>query len=713
MTVGELAWLSLLRPDIAVAVHTLSLSFAKPTEEAEEQLRSLMKYIAGTQTYTISLQIPRRWERAKNLELLAFSTSWVQDSRAATCVSLSFMGVHLGASIQQATTKAAAEYNTVRLASNLAFHTKSLLQEMMLEKPLCFRVLTRGPVPQKLGLSKRTRHIELSSHLGQLRLSKVQPQQNLAEKLTNNLRACDLHRLLPKLQLQARPAGELALPTVQCEGRAFVSSSLDSFFIGQLCCAPAMEKPQLVQKLSGNEFVDHLAIPELESTKLLQQQLSSDELAAAYSKGSLQDQSLLCCLQEKELSAAYATALPKELGRTALAEELERTASTMSFQQLSLQQSSLQAAYSIGSFPTHSLTVTSLSLQDQLTAAYLEDELERTALENELAWLKRRQRSSSSLSRTSFQIILVILMIAAFLSKSIFSSLRDSELGEQNELTQNFSLGWALELAEKPVLLTTFGKEQLSIFSSLPLEELEEKKNLQSCREEETEEPIELQKLLWEQELEKLLVDKSCPLDLLHDHLGQEHLCTNQLRQNPLANEKNKKLDENKELEEKNFQSLIFMQLVVLLLEKHFASAASSQLLFYEAWEKYREASEDSFDKVGNKELLQEELQKEELGFKDLRPASFRALCPNSFEENSFTEETFANTSLGKETFKESSLTKSSFTASSLTKKSFDKNSFSENTFLRNSFSENTFDKKSFAQKSFAQKSFAQKSFEL
>ena len=191
-TVGELSWLSLLRPDIAFAVHRCSLSFAQPTEEDEDQLRSLMKYIAGTQTYTISLQIPRRWERAKNLELLAFSTSWVQDSRAATCVSLSFMGVHLGASIQQATTKAAAEYNTVRLASTLAFHTKSLLQEMMLVKPLCFRVLTRGPVPQKLGLSKQTRHIDLWSQLGQFQLSKVQPKQNLAEQLANNLRACDL-----------------------------------------------------------------------------------------------------------------------------------------------------------------------------------------------------------------------------------------------------------------------------------------------------------------------------------------------------------------------------------------------------------------------------------------------------------------------------------------------------------------------------------------
>ena len=680
----------MLRPDIAFAVHRLSLSFAKPTEEAEEQLRSLMKYIAGTQTYTISLQIPRRWERAKNLELLAFSTSWVQDSRAATCVSLSFMGVHLGASIQQATTKAAAEYNTVRLASTLAFHTKSLLQEMMLEKTLCFRVLTRGPVPQKLGLSKQTRHIDLWSQLGQFQLSKVQPKQDLAEQLANNLRACDLHRLLPKLQLQARPAGELALPTVQGKSRAFVSSSLGSFYIGQLCCATAMEKPQLVQKLSGKEFVDHLAIPELESMKLLQQQLSSGGANTALHNELRQNG-----LQKDSLQAAYSE------------KELERTASPMSFQQLSLQQSSLQAAYSIGSFQTHSLTVTSLSFQDQLTAAYLEDALERTALENELAWLKRRQRSSSSLPRTSFQIILVILMIAAFLSKSIFKSFRDREL-EENEELQTFPLDWALELVKPPVLLTIFGDQQLEEF---------ETKNLQSCKEKETVEPIALPNLLWEQELEKLLVDQSCPLDLLHDHLGQEHLWTNQLRQNPLENEKNKKLDENKELEEKNFQSLILEKLVALMPEKHFALAASSRLLGNEAWEEQREASEISFDNVGDKELLQEELRRAQLGCKDLWPASFRALCPNSSEENSVTEETFANTSLGKETFKESSLTTSSFTSRSLTESSFTEsslaeNSFSENTFLKNSFSQNSFDKKSFAKNSFDEKSFDKKSFD-
>ena len=349
-TVGKLAWLSMLRPEIAFAVHRCSLSFSKPTEEHEDQLRSLLKYIAGTQTYTISLQIPRKWERAKNLELLAFSTSWVQSSRAATCASLSFMGVHLGASIQQATSKSQAELLSVRLASILAFHTKSLLQDLQLAKPLCFRVLTRGPVPSKLGLSKRTRHIELSSHLGQFRLSKVRPQQNLAELLANNLRACELHRLLPKLQLQARCIRELALPTVRCQGKAFSSSSLGSFYIGQLRCAPAMEKPQFVQKLSGKESVDHLAIPKLDSTDLIQQQLSSGGAITA----------LHIALDLPEL----------ELRQSSLQlDKLERSDSTMNLQQIAYRAYKRRAcrqltAHSFDSFQTRQLDRDKLELPE-------------------------------------------------------------------------------------------------------------------------------------------------------------------------------------------------------------------------------------------------------------------------------------------------------------------------------------------------------------
>ena len=138
-------------------------------------------------------------------------------------------------------------------------------------------------------------------------------------------------------------------------------------------------------------------------------------------------------------------------------------------------------------------------------------------------------------------------------------------------------------------------------------------------------ENLKLLALLWEQELAELMVENSCPLDLLYDHLGQDHLEKVQLQQNLLEKDAKKKL-ENRELEKKNFdksfQSLILEKLVALMPEKHFALAASSRLLGNEAWEEHREASEISFEKVGDKELLQEELRREELGCKDLWPAS-------------------------------------------------------------------------------------------
>ena len=122
------------------------------------------------------------------------------------------------------------------------------------------------------------------------------------------------------------------------------------------------------------------------------------------------------------------------------------------------------------------------------------------------------------------------------------------------------------------------------------------------------------------------MVEKSCPLDLLHDHLGQDHLAKVQLQQNLLENDSKKKL-ENTELEkksfDKSFQSLILEKLVALMPEKHFALAASSRLLGNEAWEEHREASEINFDKVGDKELLQKSFEEKSLAAKTFGQLTF------------------------------------------------------------------------------------------
>ena len=515
-------------------------------------------------------------------------------------------------------------------------------------------------MPSKLGLSKRTRHIELSSHLGQFRLSKVKPQQNLAELLANNLRACELHRLLPKLQLQARCTRELALPTVRCEGKAFSSSRVDSFYIGQLRCAPAMEKPELVQKLSEKEFVDDLAIPELDSTELIQQQLSSGGANTA----------LHVELDLPEL----------ELRQSSLQlDKLERLKSTMSFQQVSLQEKSLQAAYSITDLQPYSLTGMSLSFQNQLTAC-LGDELEKTALQTELvgftafqlqsstrasenklaAWngsmraleqkhvastsalcaSRKQLRASQTQPFPSLIRELVILMVICLIlcSLSLTSCMSTLILHSLSFLSTSISLTcisfsfpscilncWAHELSEQHELLTTFGSNQL-IQNELS----------RTGWGKELVETLAIENLLWEQEIEELLTTKSFQLDQLQQQQQDQlenQLWSIQLQQNLFENEldinQKKKNKKQKKLENKNefHQSLFFMELVALLQKKHFASAASSQLLGYEAWGKYREASEDSFDRVGDKELLPEELRREELGCKDLWPAYLWAFC--------------------------------------------------------------------------------------
>ena len=723
-SVGTLVWLSLLRPDKAFAAHSLCRSLSKPTENDEEQLRSLLKYtIKNTQTYTVSLKTPRKWKRAKNLELLAFSTAWGETSRQATCVSLFFLGVHLATSIQQqATTRAAADLLSVRLATNLACHTKSLLQNMRLEKPLSRRVLTRGPVAQKLGLSKQTRHIELSrSQLGQFQLSKVQPKQNLAEQLANNHTACSLHKLLPKLQMQARPAGKLALPTVRCKGRAFSSSSLGNFYIGILCRASAMEKPGSEQ-LSGKESEKHLDLPELQSA-LSNESLQSDELAAAYSKGSLQDQSL----QPDELEAAYVSSSfqdqslqQRELSAAYAPEELDSTAVTFS----SLQQKELGR---LETFQPDSSTRASDAKPEASTSST------RASTSQLVASTSSPRASRKQLRDREFRIFpsLVRFIVNLMVHGLILHSL--SLLSSSSSLTcislsfpSSFPIGWAHYL-QQDELQPIFGNH-----------ELENKAKInRTCKEEENEKQEELQIRLWEQELEKHLVDKSFWID--------------QLQQNLLETDEQQELD-NPELEEKifhkSFQKMSFLKkLDALLLEWHFAKAASHQLCGIKAWEKHREASKEisSDKKKGDKELPQQ-LRRQELDCKDLRSASFRALCPTSFEENSFTEETFSNTSLGEETFKESSLPTSSFTRSSLTESSltrssltessltgssltknslttssfpessltensFFETSFSANTFLENSFLENTFLRNSFSENSLDQSSLEAKTF--
>ena len=96
-TVGALVWASMSRPDISFWAQNLAKSFDKPTENNQRQLEKVLLYLKGTRHFSISLQPPRKWERANCLELLAFSgTAWPEVGRSIMNVSLFLMGVPFG-----------------------------------------------------------------------------------------------------------------------------------------------------------------------------------------------------------------------------------------------------------------------------------------------------------------------------------------------------------------------------------------------------------------------------------------------------------------------------------------------------------------------------------------------------------------------------------------------------------------------------------------
>ena len=157
---------------------------------------------------------------------------------------------------------------------------------------------------------------------------------------------------------------------------------------------------------------------------------------------------------------------------------------------------------------------------------------------------------------------------------------------------------------------------------------------------------------------------------------------------------------------------MILKKLVALLLEKHFALAASFQLNGNKAWKKFREASKEIiFNKTMRGKELPHQLRREQLDCKELRSASFRALCPSTFEHNSFKEETFKE-----ETFTESSFTESSFTKSTQEQlqreSSFLENTFDKQTFKEETFQEETFPEESFEDSSLKEETFADTSLE-
>ena len=251
-SVGELTWAaSTVRPDLSFEVHMLTQSLKQPTQQDEQQLRKVLGHIKETLHYSLSLQPTKELanEKAQNL-LVAFSASaWTSESSSTSTTCLTLWGVSLTASCKTscAKTQEEAELHAVRLALNIASHTKSFLQHLGLEQlsqlvginlrtTSWHDVLEKGrPLALQLGLSRRNKHIQL----GQLRISKVHPQKNLAYSLANK---APRQMLLAKLRIDKEAANTEALLSVFGQGLATLDSSA-SLLVGMV----ALEQPPMAQ----------------------------------------------------------------------------------------------------------------------------------------------------------------------------------------------------------------------------------------------------------------------------------------------------------------------------------------------------------------------------------------------------------------------------------------------------------------------------------
>ena len=259
-TVGELTWLaSACRPDLSFEAHLLAQSLEAPTTREQMQLRKVLRHLAETRHFSLSLHpatTKTTREKPQSLELVAYSsTSWSEAEAATSTTCLQLWGASLIAFHKPACAQEQhhAELESMRLALGLACLIRSLLQQLdmdQLEKEVHIHLrisswnqeLVPGrPIAEQLGISRRNKHIQLR---GQVQLSKVHPSKNLAHNLSHNASDRTMHA---KLRLNPEVAETGALSTVFGQEPAFPFSS-SSLLVGMVAAKPSqMEKPQLRQ----------------------------------------------------------------------------------------------------------------------------------------------------------------------------------------------------------------------------------------------------------------------------------------------------------------------------------------------------------------------------------------------------------------------------------------------------------------------------------
>ena len=285
--VGQLLWATPVRPDISFAVKELSRSLKAPTQEDEQQLKQVLRYLKGSLHFMTSLQPPRKREKDRTLSIhvkACFDSAFEgsnQLQQSTSGATLSLWGVPVAAfSRTQAapvSSSAEAELYAMAMAVQISLHLKSLLQEMHLSqlgKPFELSVFTDSSngkaLALKLGLTRKTKHVQLRFVFmndllvnGQPQLCKIPACKNPAAMVTKHLPASTLHKLLPKLGVRTRAADTKDLLSMLDIELPASSSRAEqsSFFIGMMAEQPAtaqLVEPRVASRLiPSSSFRQH------------------------------------------------------------------------------------------------------------------------------------------------------------------------------------------------------------------------------------------------------------------------------------------------------------------------------------------------------------------------------------------------------------------------------------------------------------------------
>ena len=214
--VGQLLWLSSVRPDIMYAVKELSRGLSAPTSEHEAKVKHLLKYLAGTKNFEQKLQPTLSLSpQHKAIDINIYVDSdWAgcHDTRRSTSgVSLFVLGANiLSHSRTQATvalSSGEAELYAIGSGTADALFVRSLVEESKLFQKANLCIFTDSNVGKSIasrfGASRKTKHVELRYLYvqelvasGMVRVKKVLGTLNPADILTKYIAKDTLHRHL-------------------------------------------------------------------------------------------------------------------------------------------------------------------------------------------------------------------------------------------------------------------------------------------------------------------------------------------------------------------------------------------------------------------------------------------------------------------------------------------------------------------------------------